>query len=538
MLEEYRNLRNARQQVTVMSKGLVVTIDGQVVLEYLYFPGSFPRRMAPLPVAARSDQARALAKALATDRPVLIKHARSRLERLIKDRAAPKAKAVAHRRSWRNGDPVLDLFDQRLSRLEDLLGHFDWDPPAAPARRTVKIPLTTGPHRVGVSAFAHFLVAPGSTLGAFGAQTASVASTVTLRPRNPERWPRLEGEVVCRGSGVNQMHDVNLHPASVDVLVSGRDGLSLVPATGNPATPYGRPRPFQRQPLRAPNISHAGVVDDIGRMWVIVASDADVWVIANGGVGGFRPAVDLPAVGAGPIRAVDLLETGQSHAAIAVLGDRAVGIISDLERLATGGTAIAQVAPIHSRVVHDEAAAFCPVPAADTATVAPALIVAWRHSGFVTWHPISGGVPAGAGLPLAPFDEVCLPRRVVALACRLENGHAVVSAVARESREVVVWSFTDRARPDSASAVVSALQVAPLGLVPAGDDGHALLLGPVGQVFFRSAANLLPIEVAPGTHTIHGRAGVGPPRRERIAGLRAAVGREVKRPLSRRNLRD
>ncbi len=513
LLDEYRNLRAARSRAQVLAAGVSVAIDGVVVVQHLegVRKSGIGRRAPKVLGLVPSPETQAIRRELARRPGPLLKRARARLARLV---AASEARKEAGRgalsrkrrevppRRWIPGERVESLVDARLDALDELLDELDWSAPWAPGDRTV-VPLTTGPHRVEVSAFASVVASPGSVIGATAAASAAITSRVTLRARNPERMPRLEGEVVVTGVGTSWAADVELHPSNVDVLATDATGLALLPATGDPGRPYGRARPLQRRPASTPARLHAAVADDLGRTWVFAATDREVTVIRNAGVGGFAEPVTwaVPA-GEGTIRAVDTLDCGGSHVELGVLLDRAFARLRGLEGLAVGATLAPTLTALRSPVVNDLTGACCRVPAADGTDVA--IAVTWRGSGVGTWHELGADGSVGAHRPLAPLDTVALDRRAPAIAVCDADGRTRLAAIAPEARELIRWELAAAARPELVASTVDVLPAVPHQLAPALGLGVALLLGPEGQVFFL-AESLVALDPRPGTTAMHGR---------------------------------
>ncbi|MBX7211693.1 MAG: Ig domain-containing protein [Verrucomicrobiaceae bacterium] len=517
LLDEYRDLRNARRTANVLSKGITVVIDGTPV--YTHTDGLAGKRTSTGRAAyamRKTAQNDAMQQALKKDkdRKALLKHAQARIEALIKKAADQKHAAGAKTKSakfkivpktWKPGAPVTKLVDDRIAALSGWISHIDWDA-LFPASGKPVIKLTTGPHRIEVSAFASYLIAPGSILGHMTAHSSTITSKVTLRPRNPEHWPRLDCAVVCQGYGGQFTQDVNLHPSDVDLLAIGRDGLSLMPATGDPAAPYAAPRPFQRQPGFAAQKVFAGVADDIGRTWVLASSGSRLAIIRNQGVGGFaQPHAHVFDARAGSIVDTLLLETGAGHVAAAVLFPGEVATVGDLAALAAGGAPSVVSTPVQSRVVHDEAAAFCRIPALTPVTADRAIAVVWLYSGTLTWHELGADGRPAPFHGVAPLDVVDLTHRCPAVVSFTDAGSVRLAAVATEARELLSWTFPDGIRPDLPDFTFAALPASPRHLQPAFGLGLALFLGPQSQVFLLTADGLEPLAPESGTSSMHGR---------------------------------
>jgi hypothetical protein len=511
LLDEYRNLRNARREAKVIFAALTVSVDGVPV--FTHTEGRDDRRAtsrSPIAHGAKSAATTALHAALDVRRAPLLKHARAQIESLISEaQAARKNGGVAAKKKgdkrkhkkWAPGDRVEALIDQRFEALRDLVLGFDWEPPRSRSGGPV-LTLTTGPHEITLSAFATFIVAPGSVIGAAQASSATIIGKVTFRPRNPARWPRLNAEVSCQSVGASTSFQVDLNSSDADILVTTPAGVMLVPATGDPSAPYGAPRSFYSG--APPEHLHAGPTDEFGRTWVFCSLGDRLTIIRNQGNGGFAAPYRTAPSAAGTIRGIDLFDPRRTHQSVLLLHSRHVSCLSWLDTFARQGSAPVVVAsPLTPDVLNDSATAFCRVPAPDGATDR-GLVVTWENSGLMTWCELNADGQVIGTQKVAPLDEIALRRGAAGIAAFTTPGQAHLMLIARESRELLAWT-SGTGIPDAAEAVVTPLPSEPHALVPAFGLGAALILGPARQAFLQCGDATLPLDLRSGVTAIHAR---------------------------------
>jgi hypothetical protein len=193
---------------------------------------------------------------------------------------------------WSNAEDR-DYFEQRLGQLLEMVEKeycVILNNALTPPPESGPFSLTPGKHQVKVIPTIIASATGGGIIGATTGATLQTSVIVKFRARNPHDWPRLRGEIEISGSpsgGQYMEEDVEFPQSALDIVCDSEGQLHLLPYTGDPAQPYGEPRPFPVDMGFTSKYLAAGAADEFGRTW-LAASDGESVVIArNQGVGGF-----------------------------------------------------------------------------------------------------------------------------------------------------------------------------------------------------------------------------------------------------------